>query len=40
MGEILDTIVLVAFVLFLVFLMNGFIKQSQQRHDERIKKGK
>jgi flagellar biogenesis protein FliO len=32
-----DTIMLIAFVLFMVFMVRGFMLQSQQKHRDRYK---
>ena len=36
MNPIVDTIVLILFVLFLVFIVAGFNRQQVQKHNERM----
>ncbi len=36
MNPIVDTIVLILFVLFLVFVVAGFNRQQVQKHNERM----
>jgi uncharacterized membrane protein len=36
MNPIVDTIVLILFVLFLVFIVAGFNKQQVKKHNERM----
>ncbi len=36
MNEIIDTIVLILFVLLLIFLVAGFNKQQVQKHNKRM----
>lgn len=38
--KILDTIMLTAFVLFMIFLVRGFTVQMKERNDERNSKKK
>ena len=38
MDEIIDFVVLILFVLFMVFLVNGFVKQIGERKAARLKR--
>jgi flagellar biogenesis protein FliO len=38
MREIIDIFMLVAFVLFMIFLVRGFMLQSQQRQRDKLDK--
>lgn len=36
MNEIVDTIMVVAFVLFLIFIVAGFNKQQVKKHNDKM----
>ena len=36
----LDTIMMIAFVLFMIFLIRGFMLQSSQKHRDKINQDK
>ncbi len=36
----LDTVMMIAFVLFMIFLIRGFMLQSSQKHRDKINKDK